>query len=153
MTPEEFLAEVTGSDICPPGFKEDYAYFLAHQKAVLEILRAFHGICERNGINYHVTYGSLLGLIRDGGLIPWDYDIDVFVPISQKGELHSKQLSKLMTDEKIPRDERDNMYILCDGDEVLWLPGYRMSDGYKVSGTTKRVLTININKAGGKING
>ncbi len=87
MTPEEFLAEVTGSDICPPGFKEDYAYFLAHQKAVLEILRAFHGICERNGINYHVTYGSLLGLIRDGGLIPWDYDIDVFVPISQKGEL------------------------------------------------------------------
>ncbi|WP_022764868.1 tRNA lysidine(34) synthetase TilS [Butyrivibrio sp. XPD2006] len=78
---------------------------------------------------------------------------DDYIRISQKGELHSKQLSKLMTDEKVPRDERDSMYILCDGDEVLWLPGYRMSDAYKVSGTTKRVLTININKTGGKING
>ena len=78
---------------------------------------------------------------------------DDYIRISQKKELHSKQLSKLMTDEKVPRDERESMYILCDGDEVLWLPGYRLSDAYKVSGTTKRVLTININKTGGKING
>ena len=55
-----------------------------------------------------------------------------------------------MTDEKIPRPERDDIYILCDGDEVMWVPGYRMSDAYKVSKATTRVLSININQTGGK---
>ncbi len=71
---------------------------------------------------------------------------DDFIRISLNGVMHSKQLSKLMTDEKIPRDRRDAMYILCDGDEVLWVPLYRMSDAVKVSETTKRVLTINLIK-------
>ncbi len=75
------------------------------------------------------------------------------IRISQGEVLHSKELAKFMTDEKIPRPERDGIYILCDGDEVMWVPGYRMSDAYKVSKATKRVLSININQTGGKSNG
>ncbi len=76
-----------------------------------------------------------------------------FIRISQEGTLHTKQLSKFMTDEKIPRTARDSIYILCDGDEVMWVPGYRMNDAYKVNKATKRVLSININQTGGKTNG
>ena len=76
-----------------------------------------------------------------------------FIRISQNGELHTKQLSKFMTDEKIPKAERDRIYILCDGDEVMWVPGYRMSDAYKVNKATKRFLSININQTGGMSNG
>tara|TARA_Y100001970_G_C14171265_1_gene824312 strand:- start:729 stop:977 length:249 start_codon:yes stop_codon:yes gene_type:complete len=34
---------------------------------------------DKNKISYWVCHGSLLGLIRDGNLIPWDHDIDFAV--------------------------------------------------------------------------
>lgn len=44
------------------------------------ILQAFHEMCEDKGIKYALGYGSLLGAVRHGGMIPWDDDIDVIVP-------------------------------------------------------------------------
>ena len=87
MKSNEFLAEVLASPLCPPDFEEKYDYFRKFQGAVLDTLREFHRVCEKNGINYHVTYGSLIGIIRESGQIPWDYDIDTFVPVSQKDKL------------------------------------------------------------------
>ena len=53
-----------------------------------------------------------------------------------------------MTDEKIPRAERDEMFLLASGSEVIWLPGYRMSGAYKISETTNKILAINIVNGG-----
>ncbi|MBO5623306.1 MAG: hypothetical protein J5959_16950 [Butyrivibrio sp.] len=53
-----------------------------------------------------------------------------------------------MTDAKIPRNERDEIYLLADGNNVLWVPGYRMSGAFKVSETTKEILAINIDNGG-----
>ena len=36
-------------------------------------------LLNENKISYWVCHGSLLGLIRDGKLIPWDHDIDIAV--------------------------------------------------------------------------
>ena len=36
-------------------------------------------LLNENKISYWVCHGSLLGLIRDGSLIPWDHDIDFAV--------------------------------------------------------------------------
>jgi tRNA(Ile)-lysidine synthase len=69
---------------------------------------------------------------------------DDFIYVEQGEALCKKKISKLMTDEKIPRAERDEMFLLASGSEVIWLPGYRMSGAYKISETTKKVLSINI---------
>ena len=61
-------------------------------------------------------------------------------------------LSKFMTDVKIPLDERDKLYVLADGDHVLWIPGYRMSSRAKISEDTESILAINI-ICGGKNSG
>ena len=49
-----------------------------------------------------------------------------------------------MIDEKIPREERDQMLLLADGSHVLWIIGYRISDSYKVTSATSRVLEVNV---------
>lgn len=43
----------------------------------IDLLVYLDSICRKNNINYFVAYGSLLGIIRHGGFIPWDDDIDV----------------------------------------------------------------------------
>ncbi|MCR5303535.1 MAG: tRNA lysidine(34) synthetase TilS [Lachnospiraceae bacterium] len=42
-----------------------------------------------------------------------------------------KTIKKLFIDKKIPRDSRDSIPLLCDGDEVLWIPGIMVSERYK----------------------
>ena len=36
-------------------------------------------LLDQNNIPYWVCHGTLLGLIRDGELIPWDHDIDIAI--------------------------------------------------------------------------
>ena len=66
---------------------EQYIGFCGYQERMLQTLSDFHETCVRNGIPYYLTYGSLLGAIRDGGQIPWDYDIDLWVPYEYSGKL------------------------------------------------------------------
>lgn len=46
----------------------------------LEILRKLVEICRREGLYYTLAYGTLIGAIRHKGFIPWDDDIDVYMP-------------------------------------------------------------------------
>lgn len=87
MKREEFLEEAINSKCCPADFESTYKDFQKYQAAAMDTLREFHRVCEKNGILYELAYGSLLGAIRDNGQIPWDYDVDVFVPLDKKGDL------------------------------------------------------------------
>ncbi len=87
MNRAEFLKEVLSSDICPENFESIYEDFKAYQQKALDTLCEFHRVCEKNGLRYQLAYGSLLGAVRDNGQIPWDYDIDVFVPYKDRFKL------------------------------------------------------------------
>ena len=60
------------------------------------------------------------------------------------GAMHTKSVKQYMINEKIPRVQRDRMYLLADGSHVLWIPGYRISQGYKVDESTKRILQVQL---------
>lgn len=52
----------------------------------LDMLKKVTSIFEDNDIKYSITAGTLLGIIRENRLLPWDRDLDlrVFYPDSEK---------------------------------------------------------------------
>ena len=57
---------------------------------------------------------------------------------------HHKKLNRFMIDRKIPQHIRDSLWIIAEGDSVIWLVGERIGADYKVTEQTKRVLEITI---------
>ncbi|MCU7840363.1 MAG: LicD family protein [Candidatus Thiodiazotropha sp. (ex Troendleina suluensis)] len=46
-------------------------------------------IFNQAGLPYSVDAGTLLGLVRDGDLIPWDNDLDIMLPVEAIPQLHA----------------------------------------------------------------
>ena len=59
-----------------------------------------------------------------------------------------KALRRFMIDEKIPADKRDQVALLADGDHIMWIIGWRISNYYKIGPDTKRVLQVKIKNGG-----
>ena len=59
---------------------------------------------------------------------------------------NKKKLSRYYIDEKIPLSERKREIVLADGSHVLWAVPGRMSDAYKITEDTKKVLVVVLTK-------
>lgn len=52
------------------------------QTESLEILKKIDAICNECNFRYFLAYGTLIGAVRHNGFIPWDDDIDIWMPRS-----------------------------------------------------------------------
>lgn len=55
-----------------------------------------------------------------------------------------KKLKDYLIDCKIPREERESLTLLADGSHIVWIVGYRISEYYKVSNQTKKILKVHV---------
>ena len=62
-----------------------------------------------------------------------------------------KTLKSWMIDEKIPRQEREQIWLLAEEKHILWIVGHRISAYYKITEQTKTILEVEFN--GGKSSG
>ena len=60
---------------------KDNSYGIAPlQDKMLDILKHFISVCEENGLRYCACGGTCIGALRHQGFIPWDDDLDVYMP-------------------------------------------------------------------------
>ena len=50
------------------------------QHIALDVLIYLDKVCSKYGLKYFIVDGTLLGAVRHKGFIPWDDDIDVWMP-------------------------------------------------------------------------
>ena len=56
----------------------------------------------------------------------------------------SKKLKDYLIDRKIPAQKRDQLWLLADGSDILWIIGDRISAAYKVTAESQRILQVEI---------
>jgi len=57
------------------------------KECLLHTLKVFREFCSRHNLRYYLAEGTLIGAIRHKGFIPWDNDLDVFMPYSDYQKL------------------------------------------------------------------
>lgn len=62
---------------------------------------------------------------------------DYFYPIGMTGK---KKLSKFFKDEKYSLLDKENIWLLCSGADIIWIIGKRMDNRFKISDKTKTIL-------------
>ena len=77
-----------------------------------------------------IIYNKLINSIRIDGKIEGNLTVRNRLPgDSYRFRGHSRKVKELFIDAKIPKERRDSIPIVCDGDGILWIPGFPQRDG------------------------
>lgn len=66
---------------------------------------------------------------------------DRFTPLGHRSE---KKLKDFFMDQKVDREKRDEIPLIISNEKIIWLTGLRISDDFKVTESTKRILKIEV---------
>lgn len=64
---------------------------------------------------------------------------DWFIPFGMKGR---KKLSDFFTDNKFNLFQKGETWVVCSGNDIVWIVNYRVDDRFKITDQTKKVYSI-----------
>ena len=79
-----------------------------------------------------LTYPVVLRKWREG---------DTFRPLGMKG---TKKLSDFFIDNKIEISQKEKTWLLCSGDEIVWVVGLRLDDRFRITQSSDKTLRITL---------
>lgn len=69
---------------------------------------------------------------------------DYFQPLGMSG---FKKISDFLIDEKVPVHQKENTWLLCSGQKVVWVMGHRIDNRFKITAQTGQIIKITMNKS------
>lgn len=99
----------------------------------LGILDDIHNFCIANGITYFISCGSLIGAVRHKGYIPWDDDIDLYMP-RKDYERFIKEYRNPSKKYRVinPETEKNYFYTFAKVVDTRTLMTETETEGYKI---------------------
>ncbi len=67
---------------------------------------------------------------------------DRIQPLGLRG--NSQKLSDFFVNQKVPARARTRWPVLCAGEDVIWVPGYRMAEPYKLLASSSKVARFRV---------
>lgn len=64
---------------------------------------------------------------------------DKMIPLGMSGH---RNISDILNELKLPLHEKEKAQIVVAGDEIVWVPGYRVAEKFRVKADSKKVLRI-----------
>ena len=114
-------------------------------------------LIQLNDVSIHFEEGTLINFDHvncnadtvhfDKSLLTYPLQVrkwekgDYFYPIGMKGK---KKLSKFFKDEKYSLLQKENIWLLCSGSDVIWVIGKRMDDRYKITDKTIHIIKATV---------
>lgn len=89
--------------------------------------------------DYDKMKGSLILRHRETG----DY---LSIGSQDNGTFFHKTVKSYMIAEKIPRTQRDQLWLLAQKNHIIWVIGGRISEYFKISENTKRILQVQLRR-------
>lgn len=81
-------------------------------------------------------------LLTDDLIVRHWVNSDWFIPFGMKGR---KKLSDYFSDHKYSLKQKEEIWLLCSGKDVIWLIGERSDNRYRITPSTKRILIVKKN--------
>lgn len=69
-----------------------------------------------------------------------------FQPLGMGGK--SMKVSDFMVNEKLPAFAREHWPLIRSGDQVIWIPGYRIAHSVRLTGKTQRMYSLTLARSG-----
>jgi tRNA(Ile)-lysidine synthase len=70
---------------------------------------------------------------------------DRFEPLGMDD--HEMKISDFFINVKLPQRARDHWPLLCMGEKVVWVPGYRLAHAYRLTGSTRQALYFSLSRS------
>jgi tRNA(Ile)-lysidine synthase len=64
---------------------------------------------------------------------------------------HSQKLSDFMVNVKMPQRARERWPLLCSGEEILWVPGYRPAHSHRLTESSSNILYFSVSRPPDKV--
>lgn len=90
----------------------------------------------------HIACFDTDKLIGEINLRKWQAG-DIFIPFGMKGK---KKVSDYLTDRKFSIIQKENQWVLCCGDKIIWIVGERTDNRFRIDEKTKKVTVFKMSE-------
>ena len=66
---------------------------------------------------------------------------DKFIPFGMRG---FKKVRDYLRDRKFSRFDKENQYVVCSGEDIVWLVNERTDNRFRVTENTRKVILLRV---------